>query len=493
MLYPKQTNCSCAENGNINSLISSIDCRLSKLANTMYNNTVFMLNKTISGTEIFDLIQYKRILYYKQINPDYVNCYSVNQIASQVKRFTANCTGNCNDSNIFPAPPIRVTTTTTTTPCPTTTSTSTTTTTTTIKVIDCGESSEFTEGVSYPTTQSITLGSVIGTVVLDYDTQGIPDRFIVEWNGNVVIDTGYRGSNAYDFGGPSRTSFNSYLTGKIDPITLITYPNFTNYPLDGYPRVLSPEVGTAFFVKDLPTSTSATVKVYSPTPSKVWLYTLFCPATTTTSTSTTTTTSSTTTTTTTCFICVESDLTIDSQIWQKCNLNVTTYRNGDPITEVTDPTAWAGLTTGAWCHYANDTANGVVYGKLYNWYALNDPRGIGPIGYHVPTKVEFTTLTTFLGGTGIAGGKLKLAQESCYWDSPNVGATNESGFSALPVGVRNGATGQFFSLNADGYWWCSDLFSITKANVFSLSYNVANSNSFEREFTFGCAVRMIKD
>ena len=139
MLYPKQTNCS--ENGNINSLISSIDCRLSKLANTMFNNTVFMLNKTISGTEMFDLIQYKRILYYKQINPDYVDCYSVNQIASQVKRFTANCTGNCNgnsndnSSNIFPAPPIRTTTTTSSTTCPPTTSTtsSTTTNTTTCK------------------------------------------------------------------------------------------------------------------------------------------------------------------------------------------------------------------------------------------------------------------------------------------------------------------------------------------------------------------------
>jgi hypothetical protein len=137
MLYPKQTNCS--ENGNIDSLISSIDCRLSKLANTMYNNTVFMLNKTISGTEMFDLIQYKRILYYKQINPTYVDCFSVNQIASQVKRFTANCTGNCNgngnDNNIFPAPPIRTTTTTSSTTCPPTTSTtsSTTTNTTTCK------------------------------------------------------------------------------------------------------------------------------------------------------------------------------------------------------------------------------------------------------------------------------------------------------------------------------------------------------------------------
>jgi hypothetical protein len=117
MLYPKQTNCT--KNGNIDSLISSIDCRLSKLANTMFNNTVFMLNKTISGTAIFDLIQYKRILYYKQINPDYVNCFSVNQIASQVKKLTSNCVKNC-----FEAPPIRVTTT-TTTPCPTTTTTTT--------------------------------------------------------------------------------------------------------------------------------------------------------------------------------------------------------------------------------------------------------------------------------------------------------------------------------------------------------------------------------
>jgi hypothetical protein len=118
MLYPKQTNCS--ENGNIDSLIASIDCRLSKLANTMFNNVVFMLNKSISGTAIFDLIQYRRILYYKQINPDYVACYSVNQIASQVKKLTANCVRNC-----FEAPPIRVTTTTTTTPCPTTTTTTT--------------------------------------------------------------------------------------------------------------------------------------------------------------------------------------------------------------------------------------------------------------------------------------------------------------------------------------------------------------------------------
>jgi uncharacterized protein (TIGR02145 family) len=512
MLYPKQTNCS--ENGNINSLISSIDCRLSRLANTLFNNTVFMLNKTISGTEMFDLIQYKRILYYKQINSDYVDCFSVNQIASQVKRFTANCTGNCNDSNIFPAPPIRVTTTTTTTPCPTTTSTSTTTTTTTIKVIDCGESSEFTEGVSYPTTQSITLGSVIGTVVLDYDTQGIPDRFIVEWNGNVVIDTGYRGSNAYDFGGPSRTSFNSYLTGKIDPITLITYPNFTNYPLDGYPRVLSPEAGTAFFVKNLPTSTSATVKVYSPTPSKVWLYTLFCPATTTTSTSSTT-----TTTTTTCYICTQEDVEIGDQIWTKCNLNVTTYRDTTIIPEIQDPTAWANATTGAWCYYDNDPANEAIYGKLYNWYAvagiydeasLLDPllrKEIAPIGYHVPSDTEWGVLEAFLGGAANAGEKIKQT-ELCYWAEPNV-ATNTAQFFALPGGGRGegGRSGEsgwvpytppFVSINFSAFFWTTTEFSeqVEGNSLYylrSLSNGAANINRYGRSYQHGNSIRLIKD
>ena len=177
MLYPKQTNCS--ENGNINSLISSIDCRLSKLANTMFNNTVFMLNKTISGTEMFDLIQYKRILYYKQINPDYACNYSVNMITSKVKLLASNCVKNC-----FDAPPIRVTTTTTTTPCPTTTttssstststttsssstSTSTTTSTTTtiptryyydVSFYDCGSCGSATGGGAFDNSEPLTVG-----------------------------------------------------------------------------------------------------------------------------------------------------------------------------------------------------------------------------------------------------------------------------------------------------------------------------------------------
>lgn len=216
-------------------------------------------------------------------------------------------------------------------------------------------------------------------------------------------------------------------------------------------------------------------------------------STSTTSTTTTTTSSTTTTTTTTCYICSEEDLVIGTQTWMSCNLDVTTYRNGDPIPEVTDPTAWAALTTGAWCHYANNTPNGVIYGKLYNWYALDDPRGLGPVGYHVPTNTEYQTLTTFLGGTGVAGGALKLDQNACYWDVPNVGATNSSGWAGLPGGVRSGVDGQFFSLEADGYWWCSNIFASPEAYVFSLSSNVVNSNSFERDFAFGCSIRLIKD
>ena len=177
MLYPKQTNCT--ECGNIDSLLKDIDCKLAQLSNTMYNNIVFMLNKTISGTAIFDLLQYKRILYYKQINPDYACNYSVNMITSKVKLLASNCVKNC-----FDAPPIRVTTTTTTTPCPTTTttssstststttsssstSTSTTTSTTTtiptryyydVSFYDCGSCGSATGGGAFDNSEPLTVG-----------------------------------------------------------------------------------------------------------------------------------------------------------------------------------------------------------------------------------------------------------------------------------------------------------------------------------------------
>lgn len=143
-------------------------------------------------------------------------------------------------------------------------------------------------------------------------------------------------------------------------------------------------------------------------------------------------------------------VTIGTQIWMTKNLDVSTYRNGDPIPQVQDHTAWAALTTGAWCYNENSTANGTTYGKLYNWYAVNDPRGLAPVGYHVPSDTEWTALTTFLGGENVAGGKMKA---TTLWASPNT-ATNSSGFTGLPGGFRSN-DGAFSNVGSIGYWWSS--------------------------------------
>jgi uncharacterized protein (TIGR02145 family) len=132
---------------------------------------------------------------------------------------------------------------------------------------------------------------------------------------------------------------------------------------------------------------------------------------------------------------IYASIKIGSQVVMKKNLNVSHYRNGDRIPQVKGPDKWAALTTGAWCWYNNDSANGAVYGKLYNWYAVNDPRGLAPEGWHIPSDAEWTTLTTFLGGEGVAGGKMK-ERGITHWIYPNTDATNSSGFTGLPGGVR---------------------------------------------------------
>jgi len=162
--------------------------------------------------------------------------------------------------------------------------------------------------------------------------------------------------------------------------------------------------------------------------------------------------------------------TICDQDWMVKNLDVDHYRNGDPILQVTNPSAWSGLTIGAWCYFDNDPAKGTIYGKLYNWYAVNDPRGLAPQGWHVPNDAEWTKLENCLGGRPIAGGKIKttgtIEAGTGLWVGPNTGATNSSGFSALPGGVRAGADAgplDFSSINRGGYWWSSTEFSIHRA------------------------------
>ena len=191
-------------------------------------------------------------------------------------------------------------------------------------------------------------------------------------------------------------------------------------------------------------------------------------------------------------------VTIGTQVWATINLDVTTYSDGTAIPQVTDPTAWAALTTGAWCYYSNTTANGTTYGKLYNWYAvagIHDTNAatpnkvLAPTGWHVPTDAEWTTLTTFLGGQSVAGGAMKA---TTLWNSPNTSATNSSGFTGLPGGLRD-ELGTFIDIGTLGHWWSSSEFDTTHALFLALDYN--NGSVFRTDFlkTYGFSVRCLRD
>jgi uncharacterized protein (TIGR02145 family) len=190
---------------------------------------------------------------------------------------------------------------------------------------------------------------------------------------------------------------------------------------------------------------------------------------------------------------------IGTQIWSTNNLDVSTYRDGTPIPQVTDPTQWQNLTTGAWCYYNNDPANGAIYGKLYNWYAAagihdNDPNTpnkiLAPVGWHVPSDAEWTTLTNFLGGSTLAGGKMKAVGTS-LWQSPNTGATNESGFTGLPGGFLINA-GNFGNIGQDAYWWSSTE-NGNSAFLRNINFNFSNVNRYTNVKNYVFSVRCIKD
>ncbi len=197
--------------------------------------------------------------------------------------------------------------------------------------------------------------------------------------------------------------------------------------------------------------------------------------------------------------CNISSITIGTQKWMIVNLDVLTYRNGDTIPQVNDRLAWENLTTGAWCYYNNDPANGVIYGKLYNWYAVNDPRGLAPQGFHIPTEAEWTTLGTFLGGDEVAGGKMKTTGITT-WTTPNAGATNESGFSGLPGGMRNdynttppSYTDSFNGVGVYGLWWSASAGSSTNANCRQLISALGRLFIYENNKKRGFSVRCLRD
>lgn len=147
-------------------------------------------------------------------------------------------------------------------------------------------------------------------------------------------------------------------------------------------------------------------------------------------------------------------VTIGTQVWMVENLKTTKYNDGTNIPNVTDNTAWANLTTPAYCWYSNDIANKTLYGGLYNWYTVNIGK-LAPKGWHVPTDEEWTKLTDFLGGKNVAG-KYLSEKGSTHWDSPNSESTNESGFTALPGGCMT-TNGEFNFIGSGGLWWSSTI------------------------------------
>lgn len=156
---------------------------------------------------------------------------------------------------------------------------------------------------------------------------------------------------------------------------------------------------------------------------------------------------------------IVSKVTIGNQIWTTTNLNVSRYRNGDIIPEVYDPEIWRNLTSGAYCTSECDN-----YTKLYNWYAVSDPRGLAPEGWHVPSTLEISTLANFLGGASVAGGKMKST--SSAWRVPNIAATNSHGFTALPFGGRLAEANGWYACDNFGIWWTSTETSATEARYY---------------------------
>jgi len=178
----------------------------------------------------------------------------------------------------------------------------------------------------------------------------------------------------------------------------------------------------------------------------------------------------------------KSEVIIGAQAWMANNLEITTFRNGDPIPQAASDEAWkiAGQNKQpAYCY------NGETYGKLYNWYAVNDPRGLAPEGWHIPTDAEWTQLSDYLGGERVAGKKMK---STSGWNNKGNG-TNESGFNGLPGGYR-ASNGSFSGQGGLGFWW-----SASESNTgYAYSRNLNHSNDYlyrnddykERGFSVRC-------
>lgn len=181
---------------------------------------------------------------------------------------------------------------------------------------------------------------------------------------------------------------------------------------------------------------------------------------------------------------------IGTQLWMKENLKTTRFNNGTSIPLVSDNAAWTSLTTSGYCWYDNDISNKADYGALYNWFAV-DAGNLCPTGWRVSTDNDWFTLETFLGGASPAGGKLKETGTT-HWNSPNTGATNETGFTALPGGYRH-SDGLFSDMGIYGYWWSSTEYDAS--NSWNRKIQNSSDKTFRNYFNNknGMSVRCIKN
>jgi uncharacterized protein (TIGR02145 family) len=185
------------------------------------------------------------------------------------------------------------------------------------------------------------------------------------------------------------------------------------------------------------------------------------------------------------------EVKIGNQLWMLDNLDVEKFRNGDLIPQAKTAEEWEDFGKNnepAWCYYDNDESNGTKYGKLYNWYAVNDPRGLAPEGYHIPSNTELIELTDNLGRENVAG--IKMKSTSGWYESGN--GNNSSGFSALPGGFRY-INGSFSDISKVGNWWSSSESDTSNAVSRFLNYYNADVFNYNSDKQNGFSVRCLKD
>jgi uncharacterized protein (TIGR02145 family) len=182
-------------------------------------------------------------------------------------------------------------------------------------------------------------------------------------------------------------------------------------------------------------------------------------------------------------------ITVGSQVWMAENLKTTKYNNGESISNVPG-SEWGSQNSGAYCLNNNEASYKDVFGVLYNWYAVSDPRNICPSGWHIPSNDEWNILINSIGGTAVAGGKLKEAGLE-HWNTPNTGAVNEYGFTALPGGYRDPMS-TLSPVGGGGYFWSNTIISDIPLYI-GLDYLNESVRIAEWPKTFGLNVRCIKN